>query len=58
LNVKINSEILGKFFFDLCTTWCTHLDIELFHIFGLTLFFSISQGEKIKSSQLIPLNEI
>ncbi|CAK86211.1 unnamed protein product (macronuclear) [Paramecium tetraurelia] len=58
LNVKINSEILGKFFFDLSTSWCTHLDIELFHIFGFTLFFAVTKGDKIKQSQFMPLYDI
>ncbi|CAD8161990.1 unnamed protein product [Paramecium pentaurelia] len=58
LNVKINSEILGKFFFDLCTTWCIHLDIELFHIFGFTLFFAVTKGDKIKQSQLMTLDDV
>ncbi|CAD8173203.1 unnamed protein product [Paramecium octaurelia] len=58
LNVKINSEILGKFFFDLCSTWCNHLDIELFHFYGLTLFFAVTRGDKIKQSQLMSLNDV
>ncbi|EAS03160.1 hypothetical protein TTHERM_00446420 (macronuclear) [Tetrahymena thermophila SB210] len=49
----ITNEVFCKFLFDLCTTWCEFLDIELFVIFMFSIFLQISDGEEgIKDSML------
>ncbi|KAM3138439.1 hypothetical protein pb186bvf_009525 [Paramecium bursaria] len=58
LHVKINQEIISKFFFDLCTTWCQHLDLELFSYFLVNLYFGISDGDALISSEMLPLQDI
>lgn len=51
LGVKINKEVFNKFVFDLCSTWCEFLDIELFSYFLIAIYVQISQGTAIASSQ-------
>ena len=50
LGVKINKEVFSKFMFDLCSTWCEFLDVELFSYFLTGLFIQISEGETIANS--------
>ena len=44
LGVKINKEVFSKFMFDLCSTWCEFLDVELFSYFLIGLYIQISEG--------------
>lgn len=37
--------------FDLCSTWCEFLDIELFVYFLLAIYLHVSEGENIKDSK-------
>ena len=50
LGVKINKEVFSKFMFDLCSTWCEFLDVELFAYFLIGLYVQISEGETIEGS--------
>ncbi len=50
LGVKINKEVFNKFMFDLCSTWCEFLDIELFSYFLIAIFVQISEGTTIAAS--------
>lgn len=36
--------------FDLCSTWCEFLDVELFSYFLTGLYIQISEGETIAKS--------
>lgn len=36
--------------FDLCSTWCEFLDIELFAYFLIAMYVQISQGQTIQNS--------
>lgn len=36
--------------FDLCSTWCEFLDIELFSYFLIAMYIQISKGETIETS--------
>lgn len=51
LGVKINKEVFSKFMFDLCSTWCEFLDVELFSYFLIGLYIQISEGETIEGSK-------
>lgn len=51
LGVKINKEVFNKFMFDLCSTWCEFLDIELFSYFLIAIYIQISEGESLTKSQ-------
>lgn len=51
LGVKVNKEVYSKFMFDLCSTWCEFLDIELFVYFLLAIYLHVSEGENIKDSK-------
>jgi len=42
---RITNEVFCKFLFDLCTTWCEFLDIELFVFFLYCVFLQISNGQ-------------
>lgn len=50
LGVKINKEVFNKFMFDLCSTWCQFLDIELFSYFLIAIYIQISQGTSLATS--------
>lgn len=50
LGVRINKEVFSKFMFDLCSTWCEFLDVELFSYFLIGLYIQISEGETIERS--------
>lgn len=43
---NITNEVFCKFLFDLCTTWCEFLDIELFIFFLYSVLLQISKGEE------------
>jgi len=51
LGVKINKEVFNKFMFDLCSTWCEFLDIELFSYFLIAIYIQISEGPALNNSQ-------
>ena len=36
--------------FDLCSTWCEFLDIELFSYFLIAIYIQISEGKIIEKS--------
>ena len=40
----IDYERLSEFFFDLCLSWCQHLDIETFLFFINGVFLNITEG--------------
>ena len=44
LGITIDQEVFSKFLFDLCSTWCEFLDIELFGSFILTLILQMTEG--------------
>lgn len=44
LGVRINKEVFNKFMFDLCSTWCEFLDIELFSYFLIAIYIQLSTG--------------
>ena len=50
LGVKINKEVFNKFMFDLCSTWCEFLDIELFSYFLIAIYVQLSEGTTIATS--------
>ena len=50
LGVRINKEVFNKFMFDLCSTWCEFLDIELFSYFLIAIYVQLSQGETLELS--------
>ena len=50
LGVKINKEVFSKFMFDLCSTWCEFLDVELFSYFLVGLYMQISEGPSLDRS--------
>lgn len=58
LGVRINSEVFCKFLFDLCTTWCEFLDVEIFVYFLLTLALQISEGSSLPTSTFKPTRSI
>ena len=43
-NAGIDYERLSEFFFDLCLSWCQHLDIETFLFFINGVFLNITEG--------------
>lgn len=51
LGVKINKEVFNKFVFDLCSTWCEFLDIELFTYFLVAIYIQISEGADLNHSK-------
>lgn len=50
LGVRINKEVFNKFMFDLCSTWCEFLDIELFSYFLIAIYVQISTGDSLEKS--------
>ena len=58
LGVKINKEVFNKFVFDLCSTWCEFLDIELFTYFLVAIYVQISEGTELEHSQFKATSQI
>lgn len=56
--MRINKEVYNKFVFDLCSTWCEFLDIELFTYFLIAIYVQISQGTTLATSQFKPTEAI
>lgn len=54
----IDYERLSEFFFDLCLSWCQHLDIETFLFFVNGVFLNITEGQHINISQLKDLENV
>ena len=46
----IQYERLSEFFFDLCLSWCQHLDIETYIFFLNGIFLNITQGNHLNVS--------
>ena len=58
LGVRINREVFNKFMFDLCSTWCEFLDIELFTYFLVAIYVQLSEGSSLSNSQFRPTQDI
>ena len=54
----IDYERLSEFFFDLCLSWCQHLDIETFLFFINGVFLNITEGQHINISTFKDLDSI
>jgi len=54
----IEFERLSEFFFDLCLSWCQHLELELFLYFVNGVFLNITKGAHVNISEFKPLDEI
>ena len=54
----IDYERLSEFFFDLCLSWCQHLDIETYAFFLNGIFLNITQGNHAIISTFKPVDEI
>ena len=46
----IEYERLSEFFFDLCLSWCQHLDIETYIFFLNGIFLNITAGSHVNVS--------
>ena len=46
----IQYERLSEFFFDLCLSWCQHLDIETYIFFLNGIFLNITHGNHLNVS--------
>jgi len=57
-NTKVEFERLSEFFFDLCLSWCQHLDIETFLFFINGVFLNITRGHHISVSTFKPMRDI
>jgi len=55
---KVDFERLSEFFFDLCLSWCQHLDIETFLFFINGVFLNITRGHHISVSTFKPMRDI
>ena len=55
---NIEYERLSEFFFDLCLSWCQHLDVETYVFFLHGIFLNITKGTHANISQFKDLNEI
>lgn len=53
---QIEYERLSEFFFDLCLSWCQHLDIETFIFFINGIFLNITYGLHVNVSQFKPID--
>ena len=51
-------ERLSEFFFDLCLSWCQHLDIETYAFFLNGIFLNITSGSHVNVSVFKDLDEI
>mmetsp|Transcript_36194 Transcript_36194/g.55579 ORF Transcript_36194/g.55579 Transcript_36194/m.55579 type:complete len:207 (-) Transcript_36194:90-710(-) len=54
----IEYERLSEFFFDLCLSWCQHLDIEMYIFFLNGIFLNITQGTHVSVSTFKEIEEI
>ena len=54
----IEFERLSEFFFDLCLSWCHHLELELFLFFVNGIFLNITRGAHVNVSEFKPVEEI
>lgn len=54
----IEFERLSEFFFDLCLSWCQHLELEVFLYFVNGIFLNITKGAHINVSEFRPLEEV
>jgi len=54
----IEFERLSEFFFDLCLSWCQHLELEVFLFFMNGIFLNITSGAHVNVSEFKPLEEI
>ena len=54
----IEYERLSEFFFDLCLSWCQHLDIETYIFFLNGIFLNITEGSHINVSVFKEIDDI
>ena len=54
----IQYERLSEFFFDLCLSWCQHLDIETYVFFLNGIFLNITQGNHVNVSIFKDIDQI
>ena len=54
----IEYERLSEFFFDLCLSWCQHLDIETYIFFLNGIFLNITAGSHVNVSQFKDIDDI
>ena len=54
----LDYERLSEFFFDLCLSWCQHLDIETFLFFLNGVFLNITSGTHISVSSFKNIDKI
>jgi len=54
----IEFERLSEFFFDLCLSWCQHLELEVFLYFVNGIFLNITKGAHVNVSEFKPMEEI
>ena len=54
----LDYERLSEFFFDLCLSWCQHLDIETFLFFLNGVFLNITSGSHISVSTFKKVDKI
>ena len=54
----IEFERLSEFYFDLCLSWCQHLELEVFLYFVNGIFLNITKGAHVNVSEFKPLEEI
>lgn len=50
--------MFNKFVFDLCSTWCEFLDIELFSYFLIAIYVQVSEGRALAVSEFKPTSQI
>lgn len=55
---QIEYERLSEFFFDLCLSWCQHLDIETYVFFLNGIFLNITRGTHANISHFKDIGEI
>ena len=54
----VEYERLSEFFFDLCLSWCQHLDIETYIFFLNGIFLNITAGSHVNVSVFKEIEEI
>jgi len=55
---QIQYERLSEFFFDLCLSWCQHLDIETYVFFLNGIFLNITSGNHVNVSNFKDVDQI
>lgn len=55
---SIQYERLSEFFFDLCLSWCQHLDIETYVFFLNGIFLNITEGSHVNVSTFKEMENI